>query len=139
MTVTELKSDQPPADDPAGGLFCFSDNDEHFTQGDYKTRAEAFAAGCDFYADAPCIYVGEVIPMTHSMFIDGDTIVDAMCDAAAGEVSDAAGDYLEEIGSEEIKELETMLAEWFERKAGVVRFWRVENVERMPRDPEAQA
>lgn len=139
MTVTELKSYEPPADDAAGPFYCYGCNEEQFMEDAHKTRQAAFLAGCEAFPDASCIYVGEVRPMNHGMFIDGDRIVDGMRDAADGEAGEVAETYLEEIGSEEIKELETMLAEWFERKAGVVRFWLAENVERMPRDPEAQA
>lgn len=78
------------------------------------------------------IYEGDPVQRKHSDFIWCSSIIDDMIERAYEDADDHADGYLLEFrnveGFEKIKELNSVISEWFDKNAAQPKFYAVKNV-----------
>ena len=79
------------------------------------------------------VFVGEAIKPTHKQFIVRIDICEEMQNYAYDEFDEYSENYLKEITKEQEEELNSLIANWFDKNATEPNFHRIENVKEITR------
>lgn len=104
--------------------YCYSIDEEYF-------RSELGEVICDLDDGENSYYRGVPVPRKHSDYLNVDRIIEDMQEAAYESMpEDLAADYLvDDLSDDKLKELDTLITNWFNDNAPQPTFYHVEEIE----------
>lgn len=115
-------------------MYTCSHTEEMFnSENNRKTKKQAIE---DYFKNNPekneC-FVGKVVEVTFSDFVDGDTILDDILDNAYATVGEAAEGFLENISRDHKADLEKLIIDFLEKHSDPIDFFSVIDIKTVKR------
>lgn len=120
------------------GKWIYNTNEEVWMNcGPYDTKEEAIKAGKEeFGGNRYQFFVGQINNMDIGVGVDVDMIIEDIAENVYSEVGEAAECYLDDVGKEDLVELEDLLNDvlhqWMEKHDYKPNYFRVGNIECIP-------